>query len=132
MRLLRKNAAATVRQDLAQLLAFGVPTRLYSGHGFDPAWKFAQSEGGLMKRIKGAWLLLCLVFATGVDCAAFGNGGALALSSASTSPQKQNTARSRRNRFITRQPLRNTTTRLVLVPLLLLSTPQQLAVLVNC
>ena len=66
MRLLRKNGATTARQDLPQLLAFGVPTRLYSGHRFVPAWKFAQSEGGLMRPIKGAWLLLCLVFATGV------------------------------------------------------------------
>ena len=52
--------------SLRELLAFGVPRRLYSGHSFDPAWKYAQSEGGLMKPIKGAWLLLCLVFATGV------------------------------------------------------------------
>src|SRR5438132_691952 len=51
---------------LRRLLALGVPRRLYSGHRFDPARKFAQSEGGLMKPIKGAWLLLCLAFATGV------------------------------------------------------------------
>src|SRR6266481_4660169 len=66
MRGLRKNAVATARPALRELLAFGVPRRLYSGHRFDPAWKYAQSEGGLMKPIKGAWLLLCLVFANGV------------------------------------------------------------------
>ncbi len=66
MRGLRKNAVATARPALRELLAFGVPRQLYSGHSFDPAWKYAQSEGGHMKPIKGAWLLLCLVFATGV------------------------------------------------------------------
>ena len=33
----RKNEAAAARLALRELLAFGVPTRLYSDHRFDPA-----------------------------------------------------------------------------------------------